>query len=1686
MATRLLRIVSQHLRPSDRLRQVRRFVRAHPREALITLGGLVVGAALVIAFVLAPSAGPLEPSPAAADPSGPDSASPSPPPSATAAAPTPDADDGTWGAIVLPPYEPEAHLVADATEGSRVLPAASFTLRSLGSSPATVLARRLTVEPTVELTVEAGTTASLATVRPAGPLIENAVYRFRLHDPDGALIDEWTFRTAGPLRVVRRLPEDRSTQVPLDTGIELEFDRDGVADLADHFSIDPPVDGAFERHGRTWVFVPASGLAASTLYTVTLRAGVRADGAADGLEQEVRLAFETAADRHPSDSPQVIFERPLYEVRPDEAGVIPVTVHGDFGMADSLERRATLFSLPTASAAIEAGAALAVDRSWARVSSNGNLDTAGLAEVGSFEVVVRTRWGEQRLELPTGLAAGFYLLDVAQDGRHAQLVLQVTDLAAYVLTSESRTIAWVNDLGSGAPIAGASATLRDGTRLGQTDASGLLSAPLSRALPDAGGPSDAFGRPVPELVLVTAADGAQVIAAVGPENAWFFGPRAGSERWWLVFGTDRLQYRSDDMIRAWGFVRLRADRSVPTGVELRLLAGWDPYAPPIARAPIVATPRGSILGDLPVEGLPPGPYSVALFIGDESVAQASVTVTEIRKPSLRIDVESERRAYVDGEAIAASARAAFFDGTGAPGLELRLGGDGVTPANERVVKLGADGAAAIAVTATSSYRGLTSGHISATPASPEEGQSFGQTTFALFPSSVWLTGDATLGAGTLTVSGRLTRVDLAAAAAEFAEDGWVTDPSGDALAGHSITATVDRITWRRVPAGTSYDFLEKGLVPSYSYEREAERIGTFRPVSGADGSFSLTLPFDPGEAGAEITLSAADEQRRTVELMTWASADPRASGGGWDFPYLEQRVFCGGRALMTAGVGEEVEINVRSGDGAPSAGGRTLFAISRAGIDDVIITSAAGIDTVLDDEDLPNLTVRAVRLTPAGYVVTNDVAVAVDPEDKTITLRLASDRPRYAPGDEVSVSVTTIGPDGGPIAADVIVQAVDARLYAIGAAQVPDPGGLMMPTSSGFAGSYATHRVPSPMGDGCGAATGGDPRDDFRDSATFQLIRTTADGRGRATFDVPDDLTSWVVSATAFSDALDAGSASFEVPVGLPLFVDAAIAPEYLAGEEPIVHLRAYGDGLRTGDAVTFTIESESLGLQPTSVPGRAFEQARVRLPALTLGDHALTISVAGPGELRDTVARTVRVVPTRLRTLQTAHSTVGDIFTPPGGDGMTTYVITDAGRGAVVPVLQQLAGSGSARLDASMAAELARQLLIESFGLAEASLPGSGYSGVGHQPEGGLALFPYASADLFLTARAAVTAPDQLSTSYVVTALTSALETDPSRERAIVALAGLAAVGQDVTGQLRAVDPDPLTVRERLWLALGLLAAGDADAARAIERATLTEHGQRLGDWVRLDAGIETPETAETTASMLLLAAQLRDPVALDISRYLLANPSREHLPALEQIGFARSAMEWLPRVQPRFSWRVDGDEHEETLEPGGSLVLRLTGRQRESFALTPLDGELFVASAWLGEARLEDLPRDASVRIERTVSPADHAPADDLVRVTLKVHVSEPLAGTCYQVTDLLPSGLAPVAQRGWTPDDPEVIAPYEVEGQRVSWCIGPDRTDVTLGYTARVVSPGTYRWEPAVVQAAAAPTVGSATAEFTYTID
>ncbi len=356
-----------------------------------------------------------------------------------------------------------------------------------------------------------------------------------------------------------------------------------------------------------------------------------------------------------------------------------------------------------------------------------------------------------------------------------------------------------------------------------------------------------------------------------------------------------------------------------------------------------------------------------------------------------------------------------------------------------------------------------------------------------------------------------------------------------------------------------------------------------------------------------------------------------------------------------------------------------------------------------------------------------------------------------------------------------------------------------------------------------------------------------------------------------------------------------------------------------------------------------------------------------------------------------------------------------------------------------------------------------------------GVALLPYGGLDPWLAARVALLAPDALDAGGLREALT-AIRDDPSTQRdlAIATLAALAALGDPVVDDLEeARGRADLTPMEQIHLALGFAAVGDDASALEIERDLLGRSGERLGSSVRLRVG-DLEATVEATALLGVVAAGLGDPVAAGLAEYVVSNPGHETTQALELAAYAARGLERTPAGSASFAYTVGGKRSVMTLEPGEAFSMALTADQRSGLSAEPISGQVAVAVQSRVTVEPSTLKPHAGLTLARAV-PAT-LPADRVVVVDLTATFGpDAPENGCYDVVELVPSGLAPLAIGRGEPDESGVVGPSSVVGQEVTFCATNDaRTGHTarMRYTARVVNPGTFTWEPAIMQLAGAP--------------
>ena len=367
----------------------------------------------------------------------------------------------------------------------------------------------------------------------------------------------------------------------------------------------------------------------------------------------------------------------------------------------------------------------------------------------------------------------------------------------------------------------------------------------------------------------------------------------------------------------------------------------------------------------------------------------------------------------------------------------------------------------------------------------------------------------------------------------------------------------------------------------------------------------------------------------------------------------------------------------------------------------------------------------------------------------------------------------------------------------------------------------------------------------------------------------------------------------------------------------------------------------------------------------------------------------------------------------------------------------------------------------------------------------------PYGGGDPWLTTRVAIADPLAASARDLRPVL-EAIRDDFSlpRDLRVAAVAGLASLGVPVFGDVAALRAETdLTTFESIHLGIAAAALGDETTARAIEHDLAAAHGQRLGPWVRIFASSNRDDVAEMTALFALLAARVGDPLAPAMLEYVQSHPSAETSHALEAAATISALLERTPASATSFAYTVDGKRIVVDLAPGEATTIALTAAQRATLVLEPIRGKVGVAVSWREVADIGSLSLDPTIQLSRTAPTT--APASRLVTVNLLAKFTgEALDAGCYAVTEQVPSGLIPLAGAIGQDTDTSIIWPGEVVGQQVTFCIPhgelSNPTSANLRYMARVVSTGTFTWEPALMTIDGVPEVVTVTGTTMVRID
>ena len=464
-------------------------------------------------------------------------------------------------------------------------------------------------------------------------------------------------------------------------------------------------------------------------------------------------------------------------------------------------------------------------------------------------------------------------------------------------------------------------------------------------------------------------------------------------------------------------------------------------------------------------------------------------------------------------------------------------------------------------------------------------------------------------------------------------------------------------------------------------------VGTAAVTTDADGRATyLFTPASGGEYGVEAT--GTDSRGNLIRTTIQFYASDTTPGYYVPWRYQSDNALQLVADKTTYSVGDTAHILVTS----PFTKSTGLLTIERGHVRRYKIVNLQGtaptIDVPLEAGDLPNVYIGLTLLgagqapadAPAGWVsqVTlrqGYVNLSLDTSGKQLSVSL---QPQgigpYKPGDTVAVKVTTLDKNGNPVQGDMSLAVVDEAIYALAGDNTPGlfsafwgERGLGISTSTSFTsgdnsgggrggggldgGIAYAGAAPSAMAqDAAGernSAANAQPsapktvRTDFRDTAFWTAeIATGSDGTATVQVPLPDNLTTWRLTAAGTTDSTLAGSTTQPITATQPLLL-VPVLPRFLTtGDQPhpeaVIHNNTTSDLSITANLVVsgaVTLDKSSTADQTLTV--QAGQQAIVTWNVTTgAGDTAnfrfwiRTTDKAGADYLEDAVALSLPVKP--------------------------------------------------------------------------------------------------------------------------------------------------------------------------------------------------------------------------------------------------------------------------------------------------------------------------------------------------------------------------------------------------------------------------------------------------------------------------
>lgn len=1534
-----------------------------------------------------------------------------------------------------------------------------------------LIQEQLEIEPKLDYVVEQVSQVSYA-IKFTSKLPVNSILKMKYQY--GEENYGYAFQTEEPFWIRSVYPADASKEVPVNAGIEFTFSRGVNVQIQDFVTFEPEIEGNWTVKENKAIFIPKIPMNEMTTYTVSIKSGYTVN---DEVLETKTIQFTTSRDW---DNTFGIIGPKVKRLDAQGKQVLFLS-----GLIDKTSTTMQIYRIDQNQEEI-----------LRYVSRNEIIKQIKATQTGDFElsmeasIVTNNEYYTSRLQLNENLPKGLYYIAPDIGTGNEGTFVQVSSYYAYMTNDPDQMLMWVQGEGS---LNGS--VFVDDMKIGNLDANGS-------------GLFDIFMEQNEQSIVRVELTSETLYFPVTP-NLDYENPR---EKYYAFLTTDRQLYLPTDTIQINGFIQNRIGIKDYDTVEVQLV-----YDEKVIDSKVASVSKiGTYSTSFDIQEFNNDYLSIHTLVNGEIISFYSVNVFEFEKPKYVLSSELDKEWLRQGEQVQWSGKLAYYSGTPVSDASVSLDWDqwnGVsvtqpddgTPMSS-VILDATDGVFEKSFELASDlpvWRPIWV-NISSRNNNLDNYYLYTNNNIFLFPSDRMIEAQiqkesnetGILGIDCHTVDPTLIQHNI-------------SDPDefrGTAVSGMELDISIIETYYEPIFVRQEYNEIYKEAYDVYRYEEHRTEFLSMSLTTDENGRISLPVEGMLKDRYYIIYINGVDSKGHSIteELYYGSYGYPQDNVSEPIYSLIQNKE----DDQYDVAYGQSVEVELlKDNQSIEEQPGDKLLLIERHdGIKAYKILDTTKYRLEFDSSYMPNTEIRGVYYTGSYMKASREMATNlwVRVSSRELNIDVQYDKTTYRPGEQVNYTIEVTDRSGVPIQADVNVSVVDEAIFAV-------VESFKNPISDILDYIYDQHILSEYVfannddNQWGGAESGGEGgadgiRSDFKNTAYFKTVTTDEEGRLTGSFVLPDNITKWRATVTAFSADVQASGIKTQVISKLPLFVDTVMEETFLVGDQIQIFAKAAGDFDYLDQMIQLTIDLKDQSGKVLNQLDESVDFGKETIfdiGKLPLGTYTLEFKVR-QGSLSDTMIRNFEVVDSRekFELVQTENLTKETEFIH--NQNYVSIEIMNQEAREELQAIEALTYSRSERTENSMVQLFTRYYIDQTFNpdirkakedlatwmekndLSTQWILGANNLVIPLQNAEGDAFVSALLLNIGLTDYLKVDNYGQWD--YLKAAMWEIVDKNYATSLDYAsALWGLSEMGEPVLLTVnKAIEAmeDMESYEAQLCLIQALTEMGETTRAKALlveflDQQQIDPEALMLNPGIPLSTNSMDVEKEENLrASLLSLTSELNlwswaDALYRSIQENRSSN-ARESYRTPEPELFYYLTHKPQPVLDAKLMYELKGQSYEMILNFENMLQLTLTPEETDSLKIVDIQGVLTVQKTFIGTARQVD--PGTNVVITRSYSNKKNSKANihvgDEVLVTFTVDSEMLING--FEIQDSLPAGLTYLetveSNTGYVYGDPKgnaVDLQYYVFRK-----LGEVTTHRTFSYVALATLPGTYLAESTLV--------------------